>query len=69
MAGGAFTDDRGARAAHYEYTITWYFIFACIVGSLGGSLFGYDLGVSGLIFSLLFLLFWVDHQIIGAFLM
>ncbi|CAI9100410.1 OLC1v1037407C1 [Oldenlandia corymbosa var. corymbosa] len=48
MAGGGFIDEKGgARAAHYEYRITSYFIFACIVGSLGGSLFGYDLGVSG----------------------
>ncbi|KAL0346620.1 UNVERIFIED_CONTAM: Sugar transport protein 14 [Sesamum calycinum] len=37
----------GARAHLYEYRITPYFIFACIVGSMGGSLFGYDLGVSG----------------------
>lgn len=39
--------ESGGRAHLYEYKITWYFIFACIVGSLGGSLFGYDLGVSG----------------------
>lgn len=47
MAGGGFVDGAGSRAAQYEYRITWYFIFACIIGSMGGSLFGYDLGVSG----------------------
>ena len=48
MAGGAFSDAGSLKRAHlYEYKITWYFIFSCIVGALGGSLFGYDLGVSG----------------------
>jgi len=48
MAGGALTDEGGLKRAHlYEHRITSYFIFACIVGSMGGSLFGYDLGVSG----------------------
>ncbi|XP_051149103.1 sugar transport protein 14 [Andrographis paniculata] len=48
MAGGGVLDaNSGARAHLYEYRITPYFVFACIVGSLGGSLFGYDLGVSG----------------------
>ncbi|XP_009782189.1 sugar transport protein 14-like [Nicotiana tabacum] len=47
MAGGGFDDRRGARAHLYEYKITWYFIFSCIIAATGGSLFGYDLGVSG----------------------
>lgn len=48
MAGGGFVDSAGAARAHlYEYRITPYFIFACIVAAMGGSLFGYDLGVSG----------------------
>nr|GME03424.1 sugar transport protein 14-like [Ipomoea batatas] len=47
MAGGAFVDSGGGRAHLYEYRITSYFIFACIVAAMGGSLFGYDLGVSG----------------------
>ncbi|KAF5759281.1 putative major facilitator, sugar transporter, major facilitator superfamily [Helianthus annuus] len=48
MAGGGFVDAQGgARAEYYEYNITWYFIFATVVAALGGSLFGYDLGVSG----------------------
>ncbi|KAL0337373.1 UNVERIFIED_CONTAM: Sugar transport protein 14 [Sesamum calycinum] len=36
MAGGGVMDPKsGGRAHLYEYTITPYFIFACIVGSLG----------------------------------
>ncbi|XP_019180568.1 PREDICTED: sugar transport protein 14-like [Ipomoea nil] len=48
MAGGGLIDSRGGSRAHlYEYRITPYFVFACIVAAMGGSLFGYDLGVSG----------------------
>lgn len=48
MAGGGFGDDKGGARAHlYEYRITGYFVFACVVAAMGGSLFGYDLGVSG----------------------
>lgn len=48
MAGGGFVDPGAAKRAHlYEHKITGYFVFACIVAALGGSLFGYDLGVSG----------------------
>ncbi|KAI4347081.1 hypothetical protein L6164_007930 [Bauhinia variegata] len=48
MAGGGFGDGGPTKRAHlYEYKLTWYFFYACIVGALGGALFGYDLGVSG----------------------
>ncbi|KAM1508513.1 hypothetical protein ACFX10_017810 [Malus domestica] len=48
MAGGFGGDGVvSERAQQYEYRITGYFVFACIVAALGGSLFGYDLGVSG----------------------
>ncbi|OVA20271.1 Sugar/inositol transporter [Macleaya cordata] len=48
MAGGGFVDPGAAKRAHlYEYKITSYFVLSCIVAALGGSLFGYDLGVSG----------------------
>lgn len=49
MAGGGFGDGGAPlkRAHLYEYRITGYFVTACIVAALGGSLFGYDLGVSG----------------------
>lgn len=51
MAGGGFTGAQTGRAHLYEHKITGYFLFACIVAALGGSLFGYDLGVSGEFFS------------------
>lgn len=58
MAGGGFTDAGDLKRAHlYEYRITSYFLIACMVAAMGGSLFGYDLGVSGLFFQLLFILF------------
>ncbi|KAK6273467.1 hypothetical protein POUND7_010550 [Theobroma cacao] len=49
MAGGGFGRDTGGlkRAHLYEYKITKYFVFSCVVAAMGGSLFGYDLGVSG----------------------
>ncbi|ESR64490.1 Sugar transport protein 14 [Citrus sinensis] len=48
MAGGGFTDAGDLKRAHlYEYRITSYFLIACMVAAMGGSLFGYDLGVSG----------------------
>ncbi|XP_030541726.1 sugar transport protein 14 [Rhodamnia argentea] len=48
MAGGGFVEAGQLKRAHlYEYRITGYFVFTCIVAALGGSLFGYDLGVSG----------------------
>lgn len=47
MAGGGFVNAASGRAALYEYKITPYFIFACVVAASGGALFGYDLGVSG----------------------
>jgi hypothetical protein len=49
MAGGGLVDGGPGKRAHlYEHKFTAYFAFTCIVGALGGSLFGYDLGVSGL---------------------
>ncbi|KAM7257153.1 hypothetical protein ACFE04_012894 [Oxalis oulophora] len=48
MPGGGIVGQGNLKRAHlYEYKITNYFIFACIVAASGGSLFGYDLGVSG----------------------
>lgn len=59
MAGGGMIETGGGARAHlYEHKITGYFIYACIIGSMGGSLFGYDLGVSGkFFFQFLFVLF------------
>ncbi|XP_010276692.1 PREDICTED: sugar transport protein 14 [Nelumbo nucifera] len=48
MAGSAFVDPGAAkRAQFYDYKITKAFVYACFIAALGGSLFGYDLGVSG----------------------
>lgn len=48
MAGGGLTNGGPGKRAHlYEHKFTAYFAFTCVVGALGGSLFGYDLGVSG----------------------
>ncbi|KAM1061935.1 hypothetical protein ACFX14_026231 [Malus domestica] len=47
MAGGFGGAVVSERPHQYEYRITVYFVFACIVAALGGSLLGYDLGVSG----------------------
>eukprot|EP00262_Sarcandra_glabra_P005410 TRINITY_DN16987_c0_g1_i1.p1 TRINITY_DN16987_c0_g1~~TRINITY_DN16987_c0_g1_i1.p1 ORF type:complete len:518 (+),score=64.29 TRINITY_DN16987_c0_g1_i1:133-1686(+) len=47
MAGGFVAQVNGRRAELYEGSITSYFILATLVAALGGSLFGYDLGVSG----------------------
>lgn len=64
MAGGGFVDAGSSRAHLYEYKITGFFIFSCVVGALGGSLFGYDLGVSGKLFGL----DWSSTQFNSSFL-
>uniref|UniRef100_A0A7N0ZU49 Major facilitator superfamily (MFS) profile domain-containing protein n=1 Tax=Kalanchoe fedtschenkoi TaxID=63787 RepID=A0A7N0ZU49_KALFE len=52
MAGGFAGGGPAKRADLYEHKTTWYFVLACLVASLGGSLFGYDLGVSGRVTSM-----------------
>lgn len=49
MAGGAFATAGAARerAEQYKGKVTPYVVIACIVAAVGGSLFGYDIGVSG----------------------
>ncbi|CAL0325685.1 unnamed protein product [Lupinus luteus] len=49
MAGGSFTTGVVAkeRAKQYKGRVTAYVIIACIVAATGGSLFGYDVGISG----------------------
>ncbi|CAI8587327.1 unnamed protein product [Vicia faba] len=49
MAGGGFTTDAvgNERADQYKGRVTPYVIIACIVAAIGGSLFGYDVGISG----------------------
>ena len=49
MAGGssAPTGVSKERAEQYQGRVTAYVIVACIVAAVGGSLFGYDIGISG----------------------
>ena len=49
MAGGSFTTGGVAkeRAEQYKGRVTSFVIIACIVAATGGSLFGYDIGISG----------------------
>ncbi|KAL0403935.1 UNVERIFIED_CONTAM: Sugar carrier protein A [Sesamum radiatum] len=50
MAGGGSFGPAGVateRAAEYKGRVTSYVIIACLVAALGGSIFGYDIGISG----------------------
>ncbi|GMH27301.1 hypothetical protein Nepgr_029144 [Nepenthes gracilis] len=49
MAGGSFGAAGVAkeRADQYQGRVTSYVIIACMVAAVGGSLFGYDIGISG----------------------
>ncbi|CAA0813469.1 Sugar transport protein 7 [Striga hermonthica] len=46
MAGG-FGPTGVERAGEYKGKVTPYVIIACLVAAIGGSLFGYDIGISG----------------------
>lgn len=47
MAGGGFVTSVTGRAEQYSGHTTIYVVIACIVAATGGSIFGYDLGISG----------------------
>ena len=49
MAGGHFGPAGVAkeRAGLYQGRVTFSVIIACVVAAVGGSLFGYDIGISG----------------------
>lgn len=49
MAGGSVapTGVSKERAEQYQGKVTSYVIITCLVGAIGGSLFGYDIGISG----------------------
>ncbi|XVF88220.1 hypothetical protein PTKIN_Ptkin19aG0032400 [Pterospermum kingtungense] len=49
MAGGplAPTGVAKERAEQYQGRVTLYVVIACIVAAVGGSIFGYDIGISG----------------------
>lgn len=49
MAGGSFGPSGVAkeRADQYQGRVTSYVIISCIIAAVGGSIFGYDIGISG----------------------
>jgi hypothetical protein len=55
MAGGSIGPAGVAkeRAEQYQGRVTCSVIIACVIAAVGGSLFGYDIGISGT-FSLFF---------------
>lgn len=56
MAGGSIAPAGVAkeRAGEYQGRVTLYVIIACTVAAIGGSIFGYDIGISGSYFILFF---------------
>lgn len=46
MAAGGFATQGGGR--NYDARITPFVVITCLVAAMGGLLFGYDLGISGL---------------------
>ncbi|KAJ3704669.1 hypothetical protein LUZ61_008374 [Rhynchospora tenuis] len=49
MAGGGVAPlgVKKERAAQYKGRVTPYVVFACLIAAVGGSIFGYDIGISG----------------------
>lgn len=49
MAGGSLAPAGVAkeRAEQYRGSLTPYVVIACLVAAVGGSIFGYDIGISG----------------------
>ncbi|EYU25295.1 hypothetical protein ABFS82_10G117600 [Erythranthe guttata] len=50
MAGGSMGGPTGVskeRADEYKGRVTAYVVISCLVAAIGGSLFGYDIGISG----------------------
>lgn len=48
MGGGFFVTDSSHREEYEEGGVTSFVVIACIVAAMGGLLFGYDIGISGL---------------------
>lgn len=48
MAGGFVSQTPGVR--NYNYKLTPKVFVTCFIGAFGGLIFGYDLGISGLLF-------------------
>ncbi|XP_065866292.1 sugar carrier protein C-like, partial [Euphorbia lathyris] len=36
-----------SNSKDYAANLTWYVLFTCVVGAMGGLIFGYDIGISG----------------------
>lgn len=51
MAGGGVVVQGGRQ---YEGGVTAFVIVTCLVAAMGGLLFGYDLGISGLFFRFIY---------------
>lgn len=49
MAGGSFGQAGVSkeRAQQYQGRVTLFVVMACLVAAVGGSIFGYDIGISG----------------------
>jgi MFS family permease len=47
MEDGSSSPVGKGRAEHYKGRVTVHVVIACIVAATGGSLFGYDVGISG----------------------
>lgn len=60
MAGG-FAVSGGS--GDYEGKVTAFVIMTCLVAATGGLLFGYDIGISGNIFLLIFLVFFYHRSV------
>lgn len=53
MAGGGHVGPTGVakeRADKYQGRVTLFVVIACLVAAVGGSIFGYDIGISGTVF-------------------
>ena len=46
MAGGGFVGPDGGKA--YPGNLTLFVTVTCVVAAMGGLIFGYDIGISGL---------------------
>lgn len=52
MAGGGFGPGPGNGKA-YPGKLTGYVTFTCIIAAMGGLIFGYDIGISGMYISII----------------
>jgi hypothetical protein len=55
MAGGFAVDGKASAVCHREFKakITWYVWICGIIAATCGLMFGYDIGISGIVVSLL----------------